>query len=71
MFATKRHPKTLADAETWYVNHGTLNVVQKPFMQLLTINSFIKSGENVNQVPLVFDIMANKKTKDCKEVCIF
>ena len=52
MFAKKRHPKTLADAETWYVN-WTLNVVQKPFMQLLTINSFIKSGENVNQVPLV------------------
>ncbi|XP_062597710.1 uncharacterized protein LOC134259125 [Saccostrea cucullata] len=57
----------LAKAKTWYLD-ATFRVVNKPWYQLFTIHSFIRSGANMKQIPLAFCFMSSKRKADYYEV---
>lgn len=59
--------ENLAKAKSWYID-GTFKVVRKPFQQLLSINTFVMSGDFAKQVPMVFVAMSSKKKNDYKKV---
>lgn len=62
IFATTQQLLALNRARTWYVD-GTFKLIREPFKQLLSINAFIKSGNCIKQVPLIFVMMSEKKVK--------
>jgi hypothetical protein len=39
-------------------------VAKEPFTQLWTVHAFIKSGQSIAQIPLVFVLMSGKRTLD-------
>ena len=43
---------------------GTFKVVRKPFVQLLTVNAFVKKGEAIKQLAFLYIIMSRRKKKD-------
>ncbi|KAL3872148.1 hypothetical protein ACJMK2_040098 [Sinanodonta woodiana] len=63
----RKDNRHLIFAKTWYID-GTFKIVKKPFYQLLTVHSFLKSGEHMKQVPFVFIVMSGKNKKDYKKV---
>ena len=66
IFATDQQLQQLSKAKTWYID-GTFKLCRKPFMQLLTVNAFVRKEECAKQVPLVFVLMSGKKKRDyCK-----
>ena len=67
VFASKRQLKILRKAKRWYAD-ATFKVVRKPFTQLFSIHAFVKSDENVKQVPLLFAFMSGKRRKDYKKI---
>ena len=67
IFATALQLKHLAKAKLWCID-ATFRVVGKPFHQLLSIHSFIRSGNTMKQVPLCFVIMSQRKTGDYEAV---
>ena len=69
VFASDAQLRFLSSAKTWYVD-GTFRVACRPFTQLLSINAFVKSGDNAKQLPLVFVVMSGKKKKDYKKVIL-
>ena len=41
-------------ANFWYVDRTLIRLIRAPFDQLFLIHTFVRSEENVKQVPLVF-----------------
>ncbi|XP_071810737.1 uncharacterized protein [Apostichopus japonicus] len=63
MFASDKMIELLSKSKTWYID-GTFKVVDDPFSQLMSIHSFVRSGDNMKQVPLMFVLMSAKREKD-------
>lgn len=57
----------LANAKNWFVD-GTFKVVRAPFTQLFSIHAFVRQGENLKQLPLVYFLMSGKSTKDYEAI---
>lgn len=66
---TDHQLELLGKAKTWYMD-ATFRVVNRPWMQLFTINSFIRSGTHMKQVPLMYCFMSSKRKADYYEVII-
>ena len=43
-------------------------MLKTPFYQLLSIHAFVRAGDEMKQLPLVFIIMSGKTKKDYKKV---
>ncbi|XP_078326026.1 uncharacterized protein LOC144622863 [Crassostrea virginica] len=50
---------------------GTFRCINSPWKQLFSIHGFVKAGERLKQIPLVFVIMSGKKKEDYYEVLRF
>ena len=54
----------LADECSAIYVDGTFKCVKDPYKQLFSIHSFLRSGENIKQVPLVNIIMSRRTKTD-------
>jgi hypothetical protein len=57
-------------AKRWSLD-GTFKVVADPFEQMWSIHAFVRSGDSLEQIPLVICLMSRRKTKDYITVRIF
>lgn len=64
---TDHQLELLANAKTWFMD-ATFRVVNRPWLQLFTINSFIRSGTHMKQVPLMYCFMSSKRKADYYKV---
>ena len=62
LFCTDNQMELLGKAKIWYMD-GTFRVVKDPFQQLFSIHAFVRSGDNMKQIPLVFVIMSGDNMK--------
>ena len=58
LFATSQQIQQLVKAKNWYID-GTFKLCRQPF----TINTFVRSGEQAKQVPILFVVMSGKKNE--------
>lgn len=63
IFMSDLQKRCLATAKTWYID-GTFKVARSPFVQLLSIHAFIRSGECEKQVPLCYIVMSRRRKLD-------
>ena len=66
LFATNTQLDALATAKTWYMD-GTFMIVRAPFKQFFRIHAFVRSEDDVKQIPLAFVEMSWRKTVDYEE----
>ena len=69
IFATDQQLQLLKKAKTFYID-GTFKVVRQPFYQLLSIHSFVRCGDDMKQLPLLFAVMAGKTSEDYTQVIV-
>ncbi|XP_074659300.1 uncharacterized protein LOC141912033 isoform X2 [Tubulanus polymorphus] len=62
VFATQKQVDILKGSKRWYMD------VRRPFTKLFSIHSFVRSGKNIKQIPLVFVLIYGKRKKDYKKV---
>jgi hypothetical protein len=63
IFGTSGQLQQLKQSKRWFID-GTFKLVKKPFYQLCTIHAFVKKGDDVKQVPLVYILMSRRSTAD-------
>ena len=66
VLATTTQLKLLAQARQWFAD-GTFEIINKPFLQLYSIHSFIKKDGELLQVPLAFILMTKRRSIDYKK----
>ena len=52
-------------AKTWYIDE-TFKIMNKLFYKLLSIHGFLKAGEDMKQLPVLFVLMSEKSNQDYK-----
>ena len=57
IFATQTQLQILQQAKRWFCE-GTFKIVADPFTQLQLIHAFVKKGDSLKQIPLVFCLMS-------------
>ena len=67
LLATSFMLSLLVTAKNWFVD-GTFKVVRAPFVQLFTVHAFIRQGDNLKQIPLVYCLMSGKSPKDYEAI---
>ena len=63
LLATSAMLQLLRQCKHWYMD-STFKVIKEPFGQLFAIHGFVRSGDNLKQVPLFFAAMSHRKKRD-------
>lgn len=63
IFASDYQLGELSKKKTWFMD-GTFKAAKTPFMQLYTINGFVRQGSCQKQVPLVYALMTKRRASD-------
>ncbi|KAK3893255.1 hypothetical protein Pcinc_002939 [Petrolisthes cinctipes] len=60
IFASPLQLSFLSKSKIWFID-GNFKVVREPFVQLVIIHSYIKFGDCTKQVPLLFEVMSQRR----------
>lgn len=69
IFSTAVQLQILYHPKKWYCD-GTFKLVKVSFAQLRSIHAFIKKGESMKHIPLVFVFVSRKRTRDYKPISL-
>ncbi|XP_060605414.1 uncharacterized protein LOC132757927 [Ruditapes philippinarum] len=63
IFVKKDQLKLIRESRNWFIG-GTYKMVSHPFVQLITIHRFVRSGDNSKQVPIVYMLLSRRRRSD-------